>query len=429
MRALVSMVGRNRTAHAILAAGLIAVGATVAASDKDKRAEWRHYLGGQDSASYSSLTQISRSNVTELEVAWTYRAGPNSRLRFNPIVVDDVMYMMGKDRAIVAIDAATGKELWKYEHDPLFQRDITDRGINYWESKDRSQRRLLFAAGAYLQAVDAKTGKLITTFGKNGKVDLREGLGRDPKSIIEFGFGSLGWNSPGRVFENLLIVGSRTGEAYGSPPGDIRAFDVITGARVWSFHTVPRPGEFGYDGWPKDAYKEVGGINVWGDMSLDEARGIIYAPTGSPTYDFYGADRIGSNLFGNCLLALDARTGKRLWHYQVVHHDLWDYDNTAPPQLTTVRHNGKKVDVVAMAGKTGFLYVFNRVTGEPLWPIEERRVPQTDVPGEQSWPTQPFPTVVPPFARQAFTVADISPYLSDDAERQKWTEMVRSFSQ
>ncbi len=177
------------------------------------------------------------------------------------------------------------------------------------------------------------------------------------------------------MFENLLIVGSRTGEAYGSPPGDIRAFDVITGAQVWSFHTVPHPGEFGYEGWPKDAYKEVGGINVWGDMSLDEARGIIYAPTGSPTYDFYGADRIGTNLFGNCLLALDARTGKRLWHYQVVHHDLWDYDNTAPPQLITVRHNGKKVDAVAMAGKTGFLYVFNRVTGEPLWPIEERKVP------------------------------------------------------
>jgi quinoprotein glucose dehydrogenase len=424
---LVGLVVRHRTAAMVFAAGLVAgVGAAVVASDKDKRAEWRHYLGGQDSASYSSLTQINRSNVAELEVAWTYRAGPNNRLRFNPIVVDDVMYVLGKDRAIVALDAATGKELWKYEHDALFQRDITDRGINYWESKDRSQRRLLFAAGAYLQAMDAKTGKLIESFGKNGKVDLREGLGRDPKSIIEFGFGSLGWNSPGRVFENLLIVGSRTGEAYGSPPGDIRAFDVITGKQVWSFHTVPHPGEFGYEGWPKDAYKEVGGINVWGDMSLDEARGIIYAPTGSPTYDFYGADRIGTNLFGDCLLALDARTGKRLWHYQVVHHDLWDYDNTAPPQLITVRHNGRKVDAVALAGKTGFLYVFDRVTGEPLWPIEERPVPQTDVPGEQSWPTQPFPTVVPPFARQSFTVADISPYLSDDAERQKWTEMVRT---
>ena len=427
MRALVDLVVRNRKRSAIIAAALIAsVGAGVAASDKDKRAEWRHYLGAQDSASYSTLNQINRSNVSGLEVVWTYKAGANNRLRFNPIVVDDVMYVLGKDRAIVALDAATGKPLWAYEHDPLFQRDITDRGINYWESKDRSQRRLLFAAGAYLQAVDARTGKLIPSFGKDGKVDLREGLGRDPKSIIEFGFGSLGWNSPGRVFENLLIVGSRTGEAYGSPPGDIRAFDVITGAQVWSFHTVPHPGEFGYEGWPKDAYKEVGGINVWGDMSLDEARGIIYAPTGSPTYDFYGADRIGTNLFGNCLLALDARTGKRLWHYQVVHHDLWDYDNTAPPQLITVRHNGKKVDAVAMAGKTGFLYVFDRVTGEPLWPIEERKVPASDVPGEQSWPTQPFPTVVPPFGRQSFTVADISPYLSDDAEREKWTEMVRT---
>ena len=421
MRAPVGLVLRNRKRSALIAAALLAsVGAAVTASDKDKRAEWRHYLGGQDSASYSTLKEINRSNVTGLEVAWTYKVGANNRLRFNPIVVDDVMYVLGKDRAIVALDAATGKPLWTYDHDPLFQRDITDRGINYWESKDRSQRRLLFAAGAYLHAVDARTGKLIPSFGKDGKVDLSEGLGRDPKAIIEFGFGSLGWNSPGRVYENLLIVGSRTGEAYGSPPGDIRAFNVMTGAQVWSFHTVPHPGEFGYERWPKEAYKEVGGINVWGDMSLDEARGIIYAPTGSPTYDFYGADRIGTNLFGNCLLALDARTGKRLWHYQVVHHDLWDYDNTAPPQLITVRHNGKKVDAVAMAGKTGFLYVFNRVTGEPLWPIEERKVPASDVPGEQSWPTQPFPTVVPPFGRQSFTVSEISPYLSDDAEREKW---------
>ena len=427
MRGLVGAPARNRTPISVVVAGLIAcLGAADARSQKGPLSEWRHYLGGQDSASYSALDQINRSNVNELEVAWSYPAGANNRLRFNPIVVDGVMYVLGKDRAIVALDAATGKQLWEYDHDPLFQRDVTDRGINYWESKDRSQRRLLFAAGAYLQAVDARTGKLVTSFGKDGRVDLREGLGRDPTSIIEFGFGSLGWNSPGRVFENLLIVGSRTGEAYGSPPGDIRAFDVVTGAVVWSFHTVPHPGEFGYEGWPQDAYKSVGGINVWGDMSLDAARGIIYAPTGSPTYDFYGADRIGANLFGNCLLALDARTGKRLWHYQVVHHDLWDYDNTAPPQLVTVRHNGRNVDAVAMAGKTGFLYVFNRVTGEPLWPIEERKVPPSDVPGEQSWPTQPFPTVVPAFARQSFTVADISPYLADDAEREKWTEMVRS---
>src|SRR6185295_8776910 len=301
------------------------------------------------------------------------------------------------------LDAATGKELWKYEHDPLFQRDITDRGINYWESKDRSQRRLLFAAGAYLQAIDARTGKPIPSFGRNGRVDLREGLGRDPKSIIEFGFGSLGWNSPGRVFENLLIVGSRTGEAYGSPPGDIRAFNVLTGAEVWSFHTVPHPGEFGYEGWPKEAYKEVGGINVWGDMSLDEGRGIIYAPTGSPTYDFYGADRIGTNLFGNCVLALDAATGKRLWHYQVVHHDLWDRDLPAAPVLLTLPRPGGTIDALAQITKSAHIFVLDRQTGKPLFPVEERPAPPSDLDGEKTWPTQPLPLRPPPFARHLLT--------------------------
>jgi quinoprotein glucose dehydrogenase len=388
--------------------------------------EWRHYLGSADSSSYSPLDQINRSNVGQLELAWTFPGGTN-RVRFNPIVVDGVMYVLGKDRAIVALDAATGKQLWAYEHDPLFQRDITDRGINYWESKDRSQRRLLFSAGAYLQAVDARTGKLITSFGVNGKTDLRESLGRDPKSIIEFGFGSMGWNSPGRVFGNMLIVGSRTGEAYESPPGDIRAYDVVTGEMVWSFHTVPRPGEPGYETWPKDAHQYVGGINVWGDMSLDEARGILYAGTGSPTYDFYGGDREGTNLYGNCVLAIDARTGKLRWYYQTVHHDLWDYDISAPPQLVTVRHRGRRIDAVAIAGKTGFLYVFDRVTGRPLWPIEERKVPASDIPGEHSWPTQPFPTKPQPFARQSFTVADMSPHLDHDpAEREKWTTMVET---
>ena len=194
-----------------------------------------------------------------------------------------------------------------------------------------------------------------------------------------------------------------------SPPGDIRAYDVVTGKTVWQFHTVPQPGEFGYDTWPKDAYKYVGGANNWGEMSIDEERGIVYVPTGSPTYDFYGADRHGANLFANCLLALDARTGKRLWHFQTVHHDLWDLDNVSAPQLVTVQHDGQRVDAVAHAGKTGFLYVFDRVTGEPLWPIEERAVPKSDVPGEQAWPTQPFPTKPPPFARQTFTVDDVNP--------------------
>lgn len=414
----------RRNARAVLVACLLGPLGLSGTASTQSDAEWPAYLGAPSSSSYSPLTQINRSNVDQLEIAWTYRPGPNDRLRFNPLVVDGTMYVLGKGRSIVALNAATGEEIWTYEHDPLFQRDVTDRGINFWQSPDGSERRLLFAAGAYLQAIDARTGTLITSFGQNGKVDLREGLGRDPSSIIEFGFGSLGWNSPGRVFENLLIVGSRTGEAYNSPPGDIRAYNVVSGKLVWSFHTVPRPGELGYDTYPEGAHEYVGGNNAWGDISLDEARGIVYVPTGSPTYDFYGGDRKGSNLFGDCLLALDARTGKRLWHYQMVHHDLWDYDNTAPPQLVTVTHQGKTVDVVAVAGKTGFLYVFDRVTGEPVWPIEERKVPASDVPGEASWPTQPFPTAPPPFARQSFTVRDISPHL-DPAERAKWTEMVR----
>ena len=220
--------------------------------------------------------------------------------------------------------------------------------------------------------------------------------------------------TPGRVFENLIILGSATNQGYGSAPGDIRAFDVRTGKLVWTFHTIPHPGEFGYDTWPKDAWKTVGGANVWGEMSVDEKRGIVYAPTASAKYNFYGADRMGANLFGDCLLALDARTGKRLWHFQMVHHDIWDYDDATAPKLLTVRHDGKTVDVVAQVSKQGFVWVFDRVTGEPLWPIEERRVPRSDVPGEKAWPTQPFPTKPPPFARQKFTVDDLNPYLSPE---------------
>src|SRR5687767_14001047 len=209
---------------------------------------------------------------------------------------------------------------------------------------------------------------------------------------------------PGIIFEDLVLIGSAPGENYFSPPGYVRAYNVVTGKLVWTFHTIPQPGEFGYDTWPKDAWKYVGGANTWGEISVDEKRGIVYFPTGSPTFDLYGGDRLGANLFGNCLLALDARTGKRVWHYQLVHHDLWDYDLVTAPKLLTVRHSGKMLDVVAQASKTGMLYVFNRVTGEPLWPIEERAVPKSDVPGEEAWPTQPFPTRPPPFSRQAFNV-------------------------
>jgi quinoprotein glucose dehydrogenase len=248
-------------------------------------------------------------------------------------------------------------------------------------------------------------------------VNLREGLLRG-----EY----MGWsnNSPGKVWRNLLILGSTTGEAFISPPGDIRAYDVVTGKLVWTFHTIPRPGEFGYETWPKDAWKYVGGANNWGSMSVDDERGIVFVPTGSATYDFYGADRHGANLFANSLLALDAKTGKRLWHFQTIHHDLWDLDNVSAPQLVTVRHNGRRIDAVAHAGKTGFLYVFNRVTGDPLWPIEERPVPKSTAPNEMAYPTQPFPTKPAPFAKQSFSVDDVNPWLLKPDEYQAMRERV-----
>ncbi len=374
---------------------------------------WSDYGGGADAAQYSALSQVNRSNVGKLQIAWTYPAGDGGKYLFNPVVVDGVMYVLAKNNSVVALEAATGKEIWVHENP---RGRVTTRGINYWESADRSERRLLFSNNNFLQAIDARTGQSVTSFGSNGRVDLREGLGRDATKI------SAQSATPGRVFENLIILGSATNQEYDSAPGDIRAFDVRSGAVAWTFHTIPHAGEFGYDTWPKDAWKTVGGANAWGEMSVDKDRGIVYVPTASPKYNFYGANRTGSNLFADCLLALNARTGKRIWHFQMVHHDIWDYDNATAPKLLTVRHNGKTVDVVAQAGKTGFLYVFNRVTGEPLWPIEERAVPRTDMAGEQAWPTQPFPSAPPPFARQKFTEKDLSPYIDDPAEKARFRD-------
>jgi quinoprotein glucose dehydrogenase len=395
-----------------VAAALVAVSiAAVSAADRSRKWWWDN-LGGPDSSNYVDADQIKKSNVQEIDVTWTY---PYAAGGFNPVVVDDVMYVSGRNGSLIALDAATGKEIWIHEG----LNGLPSRGINYWQSEDGKEKRLLFWMNSFLQAIDAKTGKSIPTFGIDGSVDLREGLLRGDK---------MGWNnnSPGKVWKNLLIVGSTTGEAFISPPGDIRAYDVITGKRVWQFHTVPQPGEFGYDTWPKDAYKYVGGANNWGSMSVDEERGIVYVPTGSATYDFYGADRLGQNLFANCIIALDARTGKRLWHFQTVHHDLWDLDNVSAPQLVTVRHNGQRVDALAFAGKTGFMYVFDRVTGKPLWPIEERPVPKSDVPGEQAWPTQPFPTKPAPFAKQSFSVDDVNPWLGTPDEYAAMKERVKN---
>jgi quinoprotein glucose dehydrogenase len=380
---------------------------------------WNDYGGSADSSQYSGLTQINRSNVSKLKIAWIYPTGDNNKYFFNPLVVDDMIYVLARNKSIVALEAATGKEFWVHPADPD-TKIITDRGINYWESKDRADRRLLFASNHFLQAIDARTGKSILSFGVNGRVDLKEGLGRDPKSVY-----LVQSTSPGRVFENLLILGSATNQGYGSAPGDIRAFDVITGKLVWTFHTVPHPGEFGYETWPKDAWKTGGGANSWTEFTVDRKHGIVYIPTASPKYNFYGADRKGSNLFGDCLLALDARTGKRLWHFQMVHHDIWDYDNATAPKLLTLQHNGNKVDAVAQVGKEGFVWVFNRLTGEAFWPIEERPVPRSDMPGEETWPTQPFPLKPPPFARQKFTADDLSPFIDDPQERARLRDEIQ----
>ncbi len=380
---------------------------------------WSDYGGSSDSAQYSALKQIARPNVNKLQVAWVYPTGDNNKYFFNPLVVHGLMYVLAKNNSIVALDASTGREMWAYREDAEI-KVITNRGINYWESKDGSDRRLLFASNHVLHAIDARTGTPVPTFGQAGKVDLKTGLGRDPKTIA-----LVQSVTPGRVFENLLILGSATNQGYGSAPGDLRAFDVRTGKLVWTFHTIPHPGEFGYETWPRDAWKTVGGANVWGELSLDEKRGIVYAPTASAKYNFYGADRLGANLFGDCLLALDARTGQRLWHFQMVHHDIWDYDDATAPKLLSVRHDGKLVDAVAQVSKQGFVWVFNRVTGEPLWPIEERPVPRSDMPREKTWPTQPFPTKPPPFARQKFTVDDLSPFLTAD-ERARFRDDILS---
>ncbi|HEY7337315.1 MAG TPA: pyrroloquinoline quinone-dependent dehydrogenase [Bryobacteraceae bacterium] len=380
-------------------------------------AGWREYLGGADSSQYSSLKQIDRTNVARLQIAWSYPTGDETQYLFNPAIVDGVMYVLARNNSLVALDAATGKEIWVH----AFKGAVTTRGINYWESKDRSNRRLFTTNAGFLTAIDARTGKTVESFGDNGRVDARSGLADRDWSESP----PIQTNNPGRIFENLIILPMmRSGGDYAYLPGDIHAYDVRTGKLIWQFHTVPRPGEFGYETWPKDFWQRSGGGINWNELTIDEKRGIAFVPTGTGKWDHYGADRKGQNLFANSIIALDARTGKRLWHFQTVHHDLWDYDLSAGPKLLTVKHDGKNIDVAIQPSKQGFLYVLDRVTGKPLWPIEERPVPKSDVPGEEAWPTQPFPTKPPPFARQALTENDINPYLPE-AEQAAWREKIR----
>ncbi|HET9833612.1 MAG TPA: pyrroloquinoline quinone-dependent dehydrogenase [Vicinamibacterales bacterium] len=393
---------------ALVAGSLVAV-PLAQQKGKPKFSTWHQYLGGSDSSQYSSLDQINKKNVGQLQIAWTYATGDTRTYRFNPIVIDNVMYTLAKNMSIVALDAATGKEIWTHENQPA---QIGDRGINYWESADKSDRRLLYVNGGFLTAIDAATGKTIETFGEKGRVDLRVGLNRDVSGVRPLQTGN-----PGRIYENVIIMSLPAGGAnYISNPGDTHAYDVRTGKLLWTFHSVPEKGEVGAETWPEAALATGGGVHNWSELTIDETRGIAYVPFGTARFDFYGGNRIGDDLFGNSIVALDAKTGTRLWHFQAVHHDLWDYDFPQSPKLLTIRHDGRNVDVIAQASKQGYLYVLDRVTGKPIWPIEEKPVPQTDVPGEKTSPTQPIPTAPPPFARQSFTEKDVNPYLTADEQ-------------
>ena len=361
---------------------------------------WKVYGGSPDNIHYSTLRQINRANVHNLAIAWTYDSGdafPESEMECNPIVERGTLFVTTPKLRLFALNAATGQLRWSF--DPNQGEKVTtklrNRGVTYWE--EGNDHRVFLVARQYLYAIDATTGKPIAGFGESGRVDLREGLGRDPK------LQSISATSPGLVYKDLLILGSIVSEDLPASPGDIRAFDVRTGKIRWTFHTIPRPGEYGYETWPKDAWTYIGGVNDWAGMSLDEKRGLVFCATGSASFDFYGANRLGDDLFANCVIALKADTGERVWHFQGVKHDLWDRDFPAAPCLVTVKRDGQPIDAVAQITKSGFVFVLERETGRPLFPIQYRKVPASDVDGEVTAETQPFPLQPAPFARQMLT--------------------------
>lgn len=374
------------------------------AGDVRKAADWPAYNGSYANTHYSSLAQINTGNVSKLKEVWRFDTGEMGGLETSPLIIDGILYAYTPKQKLIALDAATGASLWTFDPQKEFPAERigsrAERGLSYWHHG--GDRRILAGASHYIYAIDAASGKIIRAFGKDGRIDLRENLRGDPKTL------SVSITSPGVIYHDLYIVGDGTPESLPAPPGDIRAYDVRTGKLRWTFHTIPHPGEFGYDTWPKDAWLHSGAANNWTGMALDQARGIVYVPTGSAATDWYGADRIGDNLFANSLIALDAATGKRIWHFQGVRHDLWDRDFPAPPTLVTVRRDGKDVPALVQTSKQGFVFVFNRVNGKPVFPIAYRKVPASTVPGEVAAIEQPFPTLPAPLSRQMLTEDDMT---------------------
>lgn len=381
-------------------------------------AQWPYYGGDAGGRKYSPLKQINRENVSRLKAAWIFHTGDvsdgkqypvRSAFEATPLMVDGVLYVTTPFSRLIALDAESGRQLWAF--DPKLDREAArnlfiHRGAAYWT--DGKQKRLYYGTlDGELYAIDAFTGKPVLSFGEQGKVDLKKDM------LVAGGRAAYGMTSPPAIYKNLIICGSIVldGEPRG-PSGDIRAFDALTGKLVWRFHTVPRPGEFGHDTWEGDSWKDRGGTNAWSILSVDEQRGIVYVPLTSPSTDFWGGDRKGMNLFGDSLVALDAATGKRIWHFQTVHHDIWDYDLPAQPVLVEVRRGPNLIPAVAQVTKTGFTFLFERETGKPLFEIVEKKVPPSLVPGEAAWPTQPIPVKPPPFARQSMSpdeLTDVTP--------------------
>jgi quinoprotein glucose dehydrogenase len=377
----------------LLGVGALAIALLPSVSGAQSNVDWPVYNGGGDGDHYSRLSQINRNNVRRLKVAWTFDTGETGGLQDNPLIVGRTLYAYTPTQKIVALDAATGTVKWKFDSGAGGTQPA--RGMAYWS--DGKQGRIFAGVMNFLYCLDAETGRPVTSFGEAGRIDLRKGLGADAEQQ------SIVLTTPGVIYEDLIIVGGRNPETHPAPPGDVRAFDVRTGELRWSFHTIPHPGEAGYETWPADAWKTAGAANNWAGMALDEKRGIVYVPTGSAVFDFYGGDRVGDDLYADTLLALDANTGKRLWHFQGVHHDIWDRDFPAPPALFTIERDGKTVDALAQTTKQGYLYLFDRVTGQPLVPIHEHPYPASTVSGEVASPTQPAPDAPEPYARQRLT--------------------------
>jgi quinoprotein glucose dehydrogenase len=376
---------------------------------------WEIAGGSKDNIRYSTLSQINTNNISKLQVAWVYHTGDadtihNSQIQCNPIVVDGVLYGTSPQLKLFALHAVSGEQRWVFDPVDQMLKDNprarfvlnNSRGVTYWEEGE--DKRILYAAGNLLYAINATNGTLISSFGDQGKVDLKKGLDKNTDDLYVVA------TSPGIIYKNLFIIGSRVSENSDAAPGHIRAYDVRTGERAWIFHTIPQPGQFGYDTWEDpEAYNHIGGANPWSGFSLDEKRGLVFAGTGSASFDYYGGKRKGANLFANSILALHAATGERAWHYQTVHHDTWDYDLPTAPALVTIRKEGKLIDAVAQPTKTGFVFLLERETGQPIFPIEEVTVStETYLKGEKLWPTQPQPTLPKPFMRQKFMEEDLN---------------------